>query len=60
MTAISPSTSTALLRPRRIAARAKVLNISDQTAFVDRLLMGKMESEIAPMHLGIPKCPLTS
>src|SRR6476469_6844126 len=34
------------LLPRRIAARAKALNFSDQTAFVDRLLMGKMESEI--------------
>src|SRR3954466_5169401 len=34
------------LLPRRIAARAQVLDISDQTAFVDRLLMGKMESEV--------------
>ena len=38
------------LLPRRIAARAKALNISDQTAFVDRLLMGKMESEIAAIR----------
>ncbi len=35
------------LLPRRIAARARDLNLSDQTSFVDRLLMGKMESEIA-------------
>jgi Xaa-Pro aminopeptidase len=27
-----------------------VLNISDQTAFVDRLLMGKMESEAAAIR----------
>jgi Xaa-Pro dipeptidase len=34
------------LIPHRIAIRAKELNLSDQTAFVDRLLMGKMQSEI--------------
>jgi len=34
------------LIPRRIAARAKDLNLTDQTAFVDRLLMGKLASEI--------------
>jgi Xaa-Pro aminopeptidase len=34
------------LLPRRIAIRAKELNLSDQTAFVDRLLMRKMQSEI--------------
>ena len=34
------------LVPRRIAARAKDLNLTDQTAFVDRLLMGKLASEI--------------
>src|SRR4029077_17367860 len=38
------------LLPRRIAARAKELNVSDQTAFVDRLLMGKMASEIAAIR----------
>ena len=32
------------LIPRRIAARAKDLNLSDQTAFFDRLLMSKMET----------------
>ena len=34
------------LIPRRIAARASDLNLTDQTAFVDRLLMGKLASEI--------------
>ena len=38
------------LIPRRIAARAKDLNLSDQTAFFDRLLMSKMESEIAAVR----------
>ena len=38
------------LIPRRIALRAKDLNLTDQTAFVDRLLMGKMESEIAAIR----------
>jgi Xaa-Pro aminopeptidase len=38
------------LIPRRIALRAKDLNLSDQTGFVDRLLMGKMESEIAAVR----------
>jgi Xaa-Pro dipeptidase len=38
------------LLPRRIAARAKELGISDQTALLDRLLMGKMESEIAAIR----------
>ena len=38
------------LLPRRIAGRAKELDISDQTAVVDRLLMGKMESEIAAIR----------
>src|SRR6478672_12451600 len=38
------------LLPRRIAARAKVLNINDQTTFVDRLLMDKMESEVAAIR----------
>jgi Xaa-Pro aminopeptidase len=34
------------LLPRRIAIRARELNLSDQTAFIDRLLMRKMLSEI--------------
>jgi Xaa-Pro aminopeptidase len=38
------------LLPRRIAARVKELNIGDQTAFVDRLLMSKMVSEIAAIR----------
>ena len=44
------------LLPRRIAARAKVLNISDQTAFVDRLLMDKMESEVAAIRRAAKGC----
>ncbi len=40
------------LIPRRIAARAKDLNLSDQTAFIDRLLMGKLDSEIAAARRG--------
>ena len=38
------------LIPRRIALRAKDLNLTDQTSFVDRLLMGKLESEIAAIR----------
>src|SRR5215471_19358356 len=38
------------LIPRRLAARAKDLNLVDQTAFLDRLLMRKLESEIAAMR----------
>jgi Xaa-Pro dipeptidase len=38
------------LLPRRIAARARERDISDQTALLDRLLMGKMESEIAAIR----------
>lgn len=38
------------LLPRRIAVRANELNLGDQTAFVDRLLMGKMGSEIAAVR----------
>ena len=38
------------LLPRRLAARAKDLQLNDQTAFLDRLLMQKMESEIAAMR----------
>jgi Xaa-Pro aminopeptidase len=38
------------LLPRRIAARASDLNLSDETSFVDRLLMGKLDSEIAAIR----------
>jgi Xaa-Pro aminopeptidase len=38
------------LIPRRLAARAKDLNLADQTAFLDRLLMHKLDSEIAAMR----------
>jgi Xaa-Pro aminopeptidase len=38
------------LLPRRIAARAKDLNLDDQTSFLDRLLMHKVESEIGAMR----------
>jgi len=38
------------LIPRRLAARAKDLNLSDHTAFLDRLLMHKLDSEIAAMR----------
>src|SRR3954470_11843262 len=38
------------LLPRRIAGRAKDFNLSDQTAFFDRLLMGKLDSEIAAVR----------
>ena len=38
------------LIPRRIAMRAKALNLTDQTAFFDRLLMTKMASEIAAVR----------
>jgi Xaa-Pro aminopeptidase len=41
------------LIPRRIALRADELNLNDQTAFVDRLLMGKMESEIAAIRRAV-------
>jgi Xaa-Pro dipeptidase len=38
------------LIPRRIALRAESLNLTDQTSFIDRLLMDKMESEIAAIR----------
>ena len=38
------------LLPRRIAARAEDLKLSDETGFVDRLLMGKLDSEIAAIR----------
>jgi len=38
------------LLPRRIAARTQEINLSDATAVVDRLLMDKMESEIAAIR----------
>ena len=40
----------ARLLPRRLAARAKDLNLGDQTGFLDRLLMRKLDSEIAAMR----------
>jgi Xaa-Pro aminopeptidase len=39
-------TAPARLIPRRIAARAKDLKLDDRTAFLDRLLMGKLTSEV--------------
>ena len=41
------------LLPRRVALRARDLNLSDQTAFVDRLLMDKMESELAAIRRAV-------
>ena len=38
------------LLPRRIAARAADLKLTDETGFVDRLLMGKLDSEIAAIR----------
>src|SRR5882672_10001283 len=38
------------LLPRRLAARAKDLQLNDQTSFLDRLLMLKLDSEIAAMR----------
>ena len=38
------------LLPRRIAARADEFKITDETGFVDRLLMGKLDSEIAAIR----------
>jgi Xaa-Pro aminopeptidase len=38
------------LLPRRIAARAADLKLGDETAFLDRLLMHKLDSEIAAMR----------
>ncbi len=38
------------LLPRRIAARAGEFKITDETGFVDRLLMGKLDSEIAAIR----------
>ena len=38
------------LVPRRIAARAKDLQLADHTALIDRLLMVKLSSEIAAMR----------
>src|SRR5262245_56133898 len=39
-------TAPARLIPRKLAARAKDLNLSDRTPFLDRLLMGKLASEV--------------
>jgi Xaa-Pro aminopeptidase len=38
------------LLPRRIAARAKDLNLSEETALLDRLLMSKLDSEVAAIR----------
>jgi Xaa-Pro aminopeptidase len=38
------------LLPRRIAARAKDLDLKDETAFLDRLLMAKLDAEIAAIR----------
>ena len=38
------------LLPRRLAARAKDLQLDDRTAFIDRLLMHKLDSEIVAMR----------
>ncbi len=38
------------LMPRRLASRAKDLEIGDYTAMFDRLLMKKLDCEIAAMH----------
>src|SRR5207248_9768646 len=40
----------ARLRPRRLAARASDLQLADQTAFLDRLLTRKLDSEIAVLR----------
>jgi Xaa-Pro aminopeptidase len=38
------------LLPRRITARAKDLNLSEETALLDRLLMSKLDSEVAAIR----------
>ncbi len=38
------------LMPRRLAARAKDLSIADRTAMLDRLLMKKLDCEVAAMR----------
>jgi Xaa-Pro aminopeptidase len=38
------------LLPRRIAARAGELKITDETGFIDRLLMKKLDSEVAAIR----------
>src|SRR5205085_10704690 len=38
------------LLPRRLAARAKDLQLDDRTAFLDRLLMHKLDSELVAMR----------
>src|ERR1700687_57546 len=40
------------LIPRRIAARAQDLKLSDQTSLIDRLLMAKLDSEIGAIRRG--------
>jgi Xaa-Pro aminopeptidase len=41
------------LIPRRIAARAQEFNLGDQTSLLDRLLMGKLASEIAAVRRAV-------
>jgi Xaa-Pro aminopeptidase len=38
------------LLPRRITARANALNLNDETALLDRLLMRKLDSEVAAIR----------
>jgi Xaa-Pro aminopeptidase len=38
------------LLPQRITARAKHLNLSEETALIDRLLMSKLDSEVAAIR----------
>jgi Xaa-Pro dipeptidase len=44
------------LLPRRLCARARDLQLGDQTAFLDRLLMRKLDSEIAAMRRAAKLC----
>jgi Xaa-Pro dipeptidase len=44
------------LLPRRLAARGKDLQLADQTVFLDRLLMHKLDSEIVAMRRAAKLC----
>ena len=44
------------LLPRRIAARAAELRVTDETGFIDRLLMRKLDSEIAAIRKAAKLC----
>ena len=48
------------LIPRRIAARAKDLNLGDQTALLDRLLMSKLRDARSPRSAARPRSPMTA